>query len=65
MNTNVNWCKAEYAMYKGFQASNRAKDICGNLFSDEFMLNKLEMYKIAKARCKEQKFHFKGYYKED
>jgi hypothetical protein len=63
MSHETNWCKIEYAMLKAFEASEHAQNICGTLYSNQFLINKLETFQIAKERCKEQKFHFKGYSK--
>jgi hypothetical protein len=56
----TNWCKIKYAIAKAFEASEHAQRICGPLYSNQFLINKLELYQIAKERCKDEAFHFKG-----
>lgn len=50
-----NWCKVEYCIFKAFEANKRAKEVCGNLFNDQFLVTTLETYKISQERCKKQK----------
>jgi hypothetical protein len=60
MEHETNWCKVKYALMKGFEASEHAQGVCGALYNNQFLINKLETYQIAKERCKEEAFHFKG-----